>query len=107
MDAMDQELNELRREFLGEARRKVDEMHAAVSEGMPTEGRERIAYLAHQLKGSGGSYGFPPISDQAVEIERIVNDTSASDASAVEQKVSELRAEIDRCVNDLENIPMP
>ena len=59
---VDQELDELRREFLAESAAKVREMEASVDGGRSPQAAERLTYLAHQLKGSGGSYGFERIS---------------------------------------------
>jgi HPt (histidine-containing phosphotransfer) domain-containing protein len=70
---VDEELNELRREFLDEAREKAEEMQSTVDGGDRTGPTlERLAYLAHQLKGSGGSYGYQQISDDATELEKAV-----------------------------------
>ena len=51
---VDPELDELRREFLAEAQGKVREMQSALAGGKSRESLERLAYIAHQLKGSGG-----------------------------------------------------
>ncbi len=67
---VDQELDELRREFLAEAAAKVREMQATVDNGRSPQSIERLTYLAHQLKGSGGSYGFERISEEAAELEK-------------------------------------
>src|SRR5690348_2729730 len=48
---VDQELDELRREFLAESAAKVREMEASVDGGKSPQAVERLAYLAHQLKG--------------------------------------------------------
>jgi HPt (histidine-containing phosphotransfer) domain-containing protein len=67
---MDPEFDDLRREFLAEARGKVDEMAQALEAG-GNGAREKVIYIAHQLKGSGGSYGFRQISTEAAEIEKL------------------------------------
>jgi HPt (histidine-containing phosphotransfer) domain-containing protein len=41
------------------------------------EAAARIRQLAHQLAGSGASYGFPAISDAARDAERADNDALA------------------------------
>lgn len=94
---VDHELNELKREFLDEAREKVTEMQSAL-EG--TADHERVAYLAHQLKGSGGSYGYQRISTDAAELEKCVESNPVDDAKA-QQYVVSLRAEIDRAAREL------
>ena len=66
---MDFEFDELKREFLAEAEEKVREMQANLDDRSP-QSLERLTYLAHQLKGSGGSYGFQRISTDATELEK-------------------------------------
>ncbi len=96
---VDYELNELKREFLDEAREKVDEMQSAL-DGSSEEPFERVAYLAHQLKGSGGSYGYQRISTDAAELEKCV-EASAKDEARIQQYVVSLRSEIDRAAREL------
>jgi HPt (histidine-containing phosphotransfer) domain-containing protein len=101
---MDLELDDLKREFLAEAREKVREMESAFDGQRTPDSLARLAYLAHQLKGSGGSYGYQRISIDAAGIEKAVGQLVAGDGSAephLKQHVSDLGAEIDRCVSDL------
>lgn len=102
---VDLELNELKREFLDEAREKVSEMQMAL-ESATAASFERVTYLAHQLKGSGGSYGFERISTDAAALEtalekRAGNGNGVSADAAIQQYVVNLRAEIDRCAREL------
>ncbi|HEY0144470.1 MAG TPA: Hpt domain-containing protein [Thermoanaerobaculia bacterium] len=103
---VDHELDELRREFLDEAREKVQEMQSVIEAERSNETLDRLAYLAHQLKGSGGSYGYERISTDAAEIEKAA-ELLASDGSnpavdaRVQQHVLNLRAEIDRAAREL------
>ncbi len=103
---MDYELNELKREFLSEAEEKVREMQTALDGERSSEALERLAYLAHQLKGSGGSYGYERISTDAAEIEKLVekltgeNPNGSVDAK-IQQHVVNLRAEIERRAKEL------
>jgi HPt (histidine-containing phosphotransfer) domain-containing protein len=76
---VDRELEALKREFLAEAQAKVVEIVAAVDNGRDSESLDRLAYLAHQLKGSGGSYGYANISDDAAEIEKAVEQIAQGD----------------------------
>ena len=60
-----------------------------------------MTYLAHQLKGSGGSYGFQRISTDAAEVEKAVErmvkgDGAGSLEEKIQQHVVNLRAEIDK-----------
>jgi|ERR1051325_5659320 HPt (histidine-containing phosphotransfer) domain-containing protein len=100
---VDVELNDLRREFLDEARDKVDEMQSAL-ERAPETAIERITYLAHQLKGAGGSYGYQRISADAAALETALEKRSGDGAALdpqIQQYVVSLRSEIDRCAREL------
>jgi HPt (histidine-containing phosphotransfer) domain-containing protein len=106
---VDHELNELRREFLGEAREKVDEMQSTFEAGHDSVSLDRLAYLAHQLKGSGGSYGYQKISDDATELEKALESLAALEetlGNSLDEKirthVSNLRIEIESAVRELE-----
>lgn len=105
---VDLELDELRREFLEEAREKVVEMQSVIETGHSAEVLDRLAYLAHQLKGSGGSYGYQKISTDAAEIEKAAELLAAGNGNAnatveaqVQHHVLNLRTEIDRCASEL------
>ena len=103
---VDYELNELKREFLEEAREKVLEMQGAVDRD-DASSFERLAYLAHQLKGSGGSYGYQQISDDAAELEKAVESRAGNlgDAASLDEKirrhVTNLHNEIDGAAKEL------
>lgn len=97
---VDHELNELRREFLDEARDKVSEMHSAVNAGRSVAALDRLAYLAHQLKGSGGSYGYQRISEDAAGLEKAIQE-QREDADLAGY-VENLRAEIERAAKELD-----
>jgi HPt (histidine-containing phosphotransfer) domain-containing protein len=104
---VDYELDELKREFLDEAREKVTEMQSALDQAPSSESIDRLTYLAHQLKGSGGSYGYQRISTDAAELEKALEkvandgvDFSGLEAE-IQQHVVNLRAEIDRCAREL------
>ena len=105
---VDHELNDLKREFLDEAREKVDEMQQALEAGRDAPSLDRLAYLAHQLKGSGGSYGYGRISTDAAEVEKAVERLAAmqnGDGVALEEKIQQhvvnLKTEIDKGVKEL------
>lgn len=100
---VDYELNELKREFLDEARAKVAEMQTALGKVADRQSLDRLAYLAHQLKGSGGSYGYQRISTDAAELEKAVESLAdgGGNADAIEQYVTNLRTEIDRAASEL------
>jgi chemotaxis protein histidine kinase CheA len=103
---VDFELDELKREFLVEAEEKVREIERAFSAPRNPESIERMSYLAHQLKGSGGSYGFQRISTHAADLEQAL-ETAAKEAppDSLEAKigghVSQLRGEIEERTREL------
>lgn len=97
---VDHELNELKREFLDEALEKVTEIQTALDHVDDQESRERVAYLAHQLKGSGGSYGYQRISTDAAALEKCVESPSL-DEPRIQQYVVSLRSEIHRAAKEL------
>jgi len=107
---VDHELNELKREFLAEARGKVSEMQTALEQAPSPDSLDRLTYLAHQLKGSGGSYGYQRISTDAAELERaletVVDDGGQYSGleAKIQQHVVNLRAEIDRCARELATV---
>ena len=101
---VDYELNELKREFLDEAREKVVEMQSALDGSLERTVLDRLAYLAHQLKGSGGSYGYQRISTDAAELEKVVESIADGDGTQehkIQQYVLNLRTEIDRASKEL------
>ena len=107
---VDYELNELRREFLAEAEAKVGEIQKALDDGRDSASLDRLAYLAHQLKGSGGSYGYERISSEATEIEKAVEKMAAGAAdetteAQVQQHVVNLRSEIQKSARELATAP--
>lgn len=68
----DPEFLELRRFFLREAAAMTREMADLLAGGAPEPGGERglrFRKLAHDLRGSGGSYGFPIVTIHAGEAE--------------------------------------
>ncbi|HEY2092429.1 MAG TPA: Hpt domain-containing protein [Thermoanaerobaculia bacterium] len=104
---VDRELEALKREFLAEAKAKVGEIAAAIGNGRDSESLDRLAYLAHQLKGSGGSYGYASISDDAAEIERAVEQITAGDdrdagEATLRTKIESLRSAVDSAAAELE-----
>ena len=102
---VDYELDELRREFLTEAQEKVREIESALAAASDAKSLERLAYLAHQLKGSGGSYGYQRISTDAAEIEKAVEGIAKGDSMSIKDKIRQhvdsLRSEIDRSTQEL------
>jgi len=103
---VDLELEELKREFLAEADEKVREIQTRIDGESSPETLERLSYLAHQLKGSGGSYGFQRISIDAAELETAVELLAREGPrpgidDRIQEHVFNLRAEVDRGVKEL------
>lgn len=98
---VDPELNELKREFLDEADLKAREIESSLEGRFNGGSLDRLAYLAHQLKGSGGSYGYGRISSDAAEIEKAAEVlASGAHPDGIEEKihglVASLRQEIEK-----------
>jgi HPt (histidine-containing phosphotransfer) domain-containing protein len=107
----DPELDELKKEFLAEARDKVREIETQLDSERSPQTLERMTYLAHQLKGSGGSYGFERISTDAAELEKTVERIVKGDhADRLEEKIQQhvvnLRAEIDKRSREMNPAPV-
>ncbi len=105
----DAELDELKREFLAEALEKVDEIQANVTGQRSRESLDRLIYLAHQLKGSGGSYGFQRISTDAAELEKAVERVVKGEGNEtvdaqILQYASSLRDEIESRTRELATV---
>jgi HPt (histidine-containing phosphotransfer) domain-containing protein len=61
-----------------------------------------IAYLAHQLKGSGGSYGFQSITENAADLEKYAEAPNGN-STDIERFIGSLSAEIDRAARELQD----
>ncbi len=86
-------------EFKAAARQAIADLGTWLGE-LPTDptAQERITRLAHQLRGSGGAYGFPAVSTAAAQVEestrqalpdrvnRLVVELAAVDASIPDPK---------------------
>src|SRR5688572_3776242 len=68
------ELRELIEQFVAELPERLARMRSsACADDLPEVGR-----LAHQLKGAGGSYGFPQISAAAKDVERAARELQSA-----------------------------
>lgn len=103
---MDEEFDELRREFLVEAEQKVRDIEQAWRNREPEErdAIEKMIYLAHQLKGAGGSYGFQSISTDAAELENsLEHGLSGTDTAdpQIEKRIATLSSEVSARMREL------
>jgi chemotaxis protein histidine kinase CheA len=107
----DPEFDELKREFLEEAAVKIQEIGASIGEeGSPAANSvERAIYLAHQLKGAGGSYGFQTISTDATALERflekIAHGGDMSDLPEIRKRIDSLSEIIAKRTRELSLSP--
>ena len=103
---VDLELDELKREFLAEAEEKVREIEQMLESERDSAALDRLAYLAHQLKGAGGSYGYERISSESAAIEKAIErlargETDDGADAKIQQHVVNLREEVLRGARDL------
>ena len=90
------ELDSMVSDFAERLDEKLDEFHAALSGG----NFEELAKLAHWLKGTGGTIGFPIITEKAVVLEQLVLDnpeTRLDEISAAIDTLVELEQRLARC----------
>jgi len=83
----DEEMLELLATFVG----GLPDRAAALERSLARRDLERVAVLAHQLKGTAKAYGFPEITDEAATLETSLRAGRALD---------EIREQV-RCVADL------
>ena len=80
--ADDPDMLELLELFLGELPDRLD----ALAQALDAHDAETVTRLAHQLKGAGGGYGYPKITDDAKRLECAARD---------EEPIAQLRAHYD------------
>ena len=90
--ADDQEFAPLINKFLQNLKTKVKQM----SECLITKRLDDLASLAHQLKGAGGGYGFPTITDAAKLVEQRAK--TEVDIEQIATAVSELTSLCQRAI---------
>jgi hypothetical protein len=96
-DTLSQQLRALRREYLADSTKRVDELRrlyerlAAGERGVAPELRQAF----HRLAGSGGSYGFPLVSARSREGEQIASRVAAEGTAVAPTELESLRACVD------------
>jgi HPt (histidine-containing phosphotransfer) domain-containing protein len=85
--ADDPEMSELIEAFVARLPETADAMAQALSNNCFDELRR----LAHQLKGSGGGYGYPSLTQQASKLE---DSARAADGEAARLALDELKATV-------------
>lgn len=74
-------MNELRDYYRGRIRERIAELEplsAELAAGRAGDGeRSAVRQVAHQLKGTGASYGFPAVSESAAVVDGAADDDLA------------------------------
>jgi HPt (histidine-containing phosphotransfer) domain-containing protein len=100
-EELEQVLSQLRREYLAESPARLAELRrliAAFRAGDP-DASQSLIILFHRLAGSGGSYGFPEISEIGRTMERWLKSTpppGPEQAGKLEEAVEQLARNFDQ-----------
>ena len=109
-DEQEEALAALKRDYLRDAPERLAELRKDVAAFRAGEldALESLRQRFHRLAGSGGSYGFPRVTDVSREMEqRILTKPipTAADADLFEQAILDLRSAFDNAATDLD-MPM-
>jgi HPt (histidine-containing phosphotransfer) domain-containing protein len=98
------EFRELQREYLIDVRQKVSAIrqHGRALGADFKESFPRLLFLAHQLKGSGGSFGFPRITELAQRMSRELSQF-LNDEVAARPTPDDLASKLDGISSELES----
>lgn len=106
-DELDDALEELRREYLQDAPGRLAELRkdiAAFKSGEP-DAAESLSRRFHRLSGSGGSYGFPNVSEISKEAEHWLKNAqpspTAEHTARLDETVNRLSAAFDRAATQM------
>jgi hypothetical protein len=91
------QLRALRREYLADSAQRVDELRgllARLAKGERVALRE-LTQAFHRLAGSGGSYGFPLVSTQSRDGERLATRLAAEAGPIADTDIASLRGCVD------------
>ena len=92
-DALAQQLQALRREYLADSTKRVDELrglYARLAAGERAVAPD-LRQAFHRLAGSGGSYGFPLVSTRSREGERLASRLACEDAAIAPADLDSVR----------------
>jgi HPt (histidine-containing phosphotransfer) domain-containing protein len=92
----DPDMAELVQSFVTDLSQRVETLEQLLAEGNLQE----LQRMAHQLKGAGGGYGFPQITDVAATLEQSLKE--AADEGTVKERTGAL-CEVLRAVRAPEN----
>ncbi len=85
--------------FIGRLASHVEAMHHAHADGQHRE----LQRLAHQLKGAGGSYGYPSLTEAA----RVLEDAAQEQDRAAEDAALETLAAVSLAIQEGYDTPVP
>ncbi len=101
---MDPEFLDLQRDYLLDVRQKVDLIREH-GRGLGADFKDsfpRLLFIAHQLKGSGGSLGFPRITELAQQMTHELSQFLEDDAIASRPSPEQLATSLDALSRELE-----
>jgi HPt (histidine-containing phosphotransfer) domain-containing protein len=100
---MDEDLRQLQLDYLTDVREKIAVIrrHGRSLERTFKQSFPALLFLAHQLKGSGGSLGFPHITELAERMKRELN-LFLDDEVAHRPRPQDLAATLAALSNELE-----
>jgi HPt (histidine-containing phosphotransfer) domain-containing protein len=78
----DPEMVALVRTFTADAPKRAQSLEDLLSQGQ----HEELRRIAHQLKGAGGGYGFPQITDAAARLEEALKEDA--EESVIKERTS-------------------
>lgn len=90
--AGDPEMREILELFVQEMPARITELEASWANGE----LDKVGRLAHQLKGAGGGYGFPVISDAAAALEQSIKGLDGAPTGAV---LASMKEQVDALVD--------
>ncbi len=101
-DLLAEQLKALRREYLADSTRRVEELRRLFQR---LSGGDRAALAEfrqalHRLAGSGGSYGFPAVSERSRAGEQLARRVEATEAAIVPADLQALGA----CLDDVARV---
>jgi len=89
MMAGEEDFTELLQEFVSEIPERISRIETAIA----TEDVASLKRIVHQLKGACGGYGFPSLTDEAFQLEKVIDSrvSTAQFESEIDRFISNLR----------------
>ncbi len=72
----------------------IDERLQIMERAISTNDFEALRVAAHQLKGSGGGYGYPIVTERAAELEKLAREGAVDDCRESLDQLSTLCARL-------------